>query len=170
MPRRAICLRQLLRDFHPRVPFRPDHSSLPRSRYEHLVHRTTPSTAVFWISLRFCGRTQQQAALICALMSTPAKYQPDPQTRVAGFKNCDWFPQIEPCKSSHTGGLRDGSPQRLCGICSRDGGWEFPAALRHVPPGTRTVLGLTIRRPPTLIGQATVPAHSQTKVISRPAM
>jgi hypothetical protein len=35
----------------------------------------------------------------------------------------------------------DGNPRRLCGIYSRDGGWQFPAALRHVPPGTRTVLG-----------------------------
>src|SRR5262249_31455115 len=103
------------------------------------------------------------------LMATQSWLE-DEVAALAAFKNCDWFPQIEPCKSSHTGGLRDGSPQRLCGIYSRDGGWEFPAALRHVPPGTRTVLGLTIRRPPTLIGQATVPAHSQTKVISRPAM
>jgi hypothetical protein len=29
---------------------------LPRSRYEHLVPRTTPSTAVFWINLRFWPR------------------------------------------------------------------------------------------------------------------
>src|SRR5262249_2636225 len=34
------------RDFHPRVT--PGHSSLPRSRYEHLFHTTTPSIAVFW--------------------------------------------------------------------------------------------------------------------------
>ena len=26
------------------------------------------------------------------------------------------------------------SPRRLCGIYSRDGGWQIPAALRHVPP------------------------------------
>jgi hypothetical protein len=36
-----------------------------------------------------------------------------PQTRVAGFKNYDWFPQMEPGKRSHTGGLRDGNPRRL---------------------------------------------------------
>ena len=36
----------------------------------------------------------------------------------------------------------DGNPRRLCGIYSRDGGWQIPAALQHVPPrdpdGTRT--------------------------------
>jgi len=58
-----------------------------------------------------------------------------PQTRVAGFKNYDWFPQMEPGKRSHTGGLRDGNPWRL---------------LRHYtagdPDGNR---GPTVRRPPT---------------------
>jgi hypothetical protein len=51
-----------------------------------------------------------------------------PQTRGrAGFKNYDWFPQMEPGKCIDTGGLRDGSPRRL---------------LRHYaagdPDGTRT--------------------------------
>jgi hypothetical protein len=49
-------------------------------------------------------------------------------------KISDWFPQMEPGKRSHTGGLRDRNPRRL---------------LRHTPPGTRTVLGPTVRRPPT---------------------
>src|SRR5262249_51489631 len=51
--RQAICLRQLRRDFHPRVPapFLLSHSSLPRSRYEHLVLTTNPSIAVFWTKL-----------------------------------------------------------------------------------------------------------------------
>jgi hypothetical protein len=46
----------------------------------------------------------------------------------------DWCLEMEPGKGSHTGGLRDGNPRRL---------------LRHTPPGTRTVLGPTVRRPPT---------------------
>jgi hypothetical protein len=46
LPSQIICLRQLRRDYHPRVT--PGHSSLPRSRYEHLFHTTTPSIAVFW--------------------------------------------------------------------------------------------------------------------------
>jgi hypothetical protein len=29
LPRQIICLRQLRRDFHPRVPFQPGHTSLP---------------------------------------------------------------------------------------------------------------------------------------------
>jgi hypothetical protein len=46
---------------------------------------------------------------------------------------------------SHTGGLRDGNPRRL---------------LRHTPPGTRTVLGPTVRRPPTSLRQPTVGVSS----------
>jgi len=66
-------------------------------------------------------------------------------TRIAGglgSKINDWFPQIEPCKSSHTGGLHDGSPQRLCRIYRRGGGWKIPcgfaACTAGDPDGTRT--------------------------------
>jgi hypothetical protein len=64
-------------------------------------------------------------------------YQSD-RKRVAGFKNYDWFPQMAPCKSSHTGGLRwmgipggfaaytagavDGHSRRLCGMYRRGPG------------------------------------------------
>ena len=53
-------------------------------------------------------------------------YQSD-RKRVAGFKNYDWFPQMAPCKSSHTGGLR------WMGI---PGG--FAACTAGDPDGTRT--------------------------------
>src|SRR5215471_21114613 len=71
----------------------------------------------------------------------------------------DWSQQREPDKNStgglwwmgtpggfaaYTAGMVDGKSRRLCSMYRR---------------GTRTVLGPTVRRPPTFIGQPTVPAQ-----------
>jgi hypothetical protein len=61
LPRQIICPRQLRRDFHPRVPFKSGHASLPAA-VTSIGYIANPSNAVFWTNLRFFGQTQQQAA------------------------------------------------------------------------------------------------------------
>ena len=51
LPRQIICPRQLRRDFHPRVPFPPGHSSLPAA-VTSIGYSATPSIAVFWTNRR----------------------------------------------------------------------------------------------------------------------
>jgi hypothetical protein len=137
-----------------------------QSRFVFNTERCGPVTRAWF--LKMVRRTGELAKPLGQLRHTPCISQT--ANAWLGSKIATGFRRLSRAKVATRAACVMRSPQRLCGIYSRDGGWEFPAALRHVPPGTRTVLGLTIRRPPTLIGQATVPAHSHTKFISRPAL
>src|SRR5262245_37718909 len=68
LPRQIIRLRQLRRDFDPRVAL--SHSSLPRSRYEHLFQNNPVNCCFLDKPALLCTNSATSSAAICALMRT----------------------------------------------------------------------------------------------------
>src|SRR5262245_19573073 len=80
-----------------------------------------------------------------------AKDQPDRKRAWLGSKIATGFRRLNRAKVATRTACVRGVPSGFAAYTAGAVDGKSPAALRHVPPGTRTVLGPTVRRPPTLL-------------------